>query len=170
MDYQRVCAIDPGTRNFSYCVVDNNNWREPLRWGKEDLWAPAAGKRGKPTKEQVVGITHAWCDRNHAWLRECDIIMIEGQIRKQFIVMQTVIHALYYVKVRIVHPMTVGSFFRFPPTREEKKAATVRFVVRHATIPATDKQDDYADAWCMAVYCLIKRGAISKLELDFSEQ
>lgn len=170
MDYFRVCAIDAGTRNFAFCVLDNNNWREPLVWQREDLWAPAKGKRSKPTKQNMLEITYEWCQRNQQMLRECDLIILENQIRTPFIIMNTVINSLYYTRVRSVSPMTIAAYFKFPTTREKKKAATVKFVNKHASFPVDNgKQDDYADAWCMAMHAMIKRGALSREELDFSE-
>ena len=170
MDYLRVCAIDAGTRNFAFCVVDNMSWKDPLVWRHEDLWAPARGKRSKPTKVQMVDLTYAWCRRNADMLQDCDVILLETQMRTPFIIMNTVIHSLYYSKVQVVSPMTIASFFQLPKTRDAKKAAGVRTVELHAEIPLQRyKADDLADAWLMAVYGLVQRGAISKQSLDFSD-
>jgi Poxvirus A22 protein len=166
-DYKRVCAIDAGYRNFAYCIVDNNNWRKPLHWHKEDLWKPEAGKRGVPTKEDVVRITHEWCRLHWKQLRECDCIVLENQLRTPFIIMNTVIHALFFNRCSVVHPMTVAAFFKLPKTRAEKKAASVVAVGAYAEIDTQlRKVDDLADAWLMAVWKLVQEGAISRKELD----
>ncbi len=165
-DYVRVCAIDAGYRNFAYCVVDNNNWRQPLVWNKVDLWAPAAGKRGVPTKDDLVRITHEWCRSNWKLLRGCDCIILENQLRVPFIIINTVIQALFFNKCSVVHPMTVAAFFKLPKTRAEKKVAGVLTVGAYAQIDTQrGKVDDLADAWLMAVWKLVQQGAVSAKEL-----
>ena len=162
MEDRRVLAIDAGTRNFAYCVVDPVTWREPVVWYKEDLWT----KGGKPSKEQVIEITHAWCRRNKALVDSCDLVVLEQQLRTTFIVQNAVIHALFFDKVTSVSPMTVGSFFHLPKTREHKKAATVALCQRNATMAAeVEKLDDLADAWMMAVWGLIKTNGLSIKQL-----
>lgn len=165
-DYARVCAIDPGTRNFSFCVADNFTWRRPIQWTLVDLWPPAPGRRATPTTEDVVAVTHQWCADNDELLRSCDTIVIEKQMRTPFIVMCTVIQALYFSRVRVVSPMTVGAFFNLPKTRQAKKAAGVVVCKKHAVMEDVDKLDDLADAWMMTVWALVKRGAISARELQ----
>lgn len=162
MDYRRVCAVDAGTRNFAFCVCDNTTWRKPLVWRKEDLWAPEVGRRGKPTLNDVVDITVAWCNRNRELLDSCDVIVLENQMRKPFIVMNTVIHGLFHSKTKSVHPMTVGSYFGLPKTREPKKKATVELCRRYAFIPEDgSKPDDLADAWQMCIWELVQSKALS---------
>jgi hypothetical protein len=165
-DYMRVCAVDVGTRNFAFCIVDTMNWRHPLVWQHEDLWAVMPGRRRKPTKDDLVRITVAWCKRNYAALKECDHIVLENQIRTPFIIMNTVIQTLFLKRTTVVHPMTVATFFKLPKTRELKKAATVELVRLHAQIPAgAHKLDDLADTWIMAIHALVMHGGISKKEL-----
>ncbi len=162
MDYVRVCAIDAGTRNFAFCVCDNFSWRAPGFWKREDLWAPKPGRRQKPTLQDVIAITHAWCMRNRRMLEVCDVVVLENQIRKPFIAMNTVIQALHFAKTVIAHPMTVARFFDLPKQREPKKKATVALCKEHCDIPKSNgKEDDLADAWMMAVYTLVQRKAIS---------
>lgn len=165
MDYVRVCAIDAGTRNFAWCVVDNLNWKVPLHWKKEDLWAPKPGRRLTPTKEDIIDITVAWARTNWQTLDSCDVVVLEKQIRTPFIVMNTVLNTLFYDRCVQVHPMTVGSFFKLPKKRIDKKAAGIRVVNLHADLPVALKTDDLADAWLMAVYLLIEKQGISKQDL-----
>ncbi len=166
-DYACVCAIDVGYRNMAFCVVDNNNWRKPLVWQKVDLWAPAAGRRGVPTKDDVLRITHDWCRANWKLLRACDAIVLENQLRTPFIIMNTVIQALFLSRTTVVHPMTVASFFKLPKTRAEKKVAGILAVGAYAEIDTkSGKVDDLADAWLMATWKLVQLGAISVKELD----
>lgn len=100
---------------------------------------------------------------------ECDLIMLEKQMRTNFIVMNTVIQSLFFTRARVVSPMTVGSFFKLPKTREQKKAAGVNVCRRFALIDDVNqagKLDDLADAWMMCAYGLVQRGAISAKELQ----
>lgn len=165
MDYVRVCAIDVGSRNFAYCVVDNTNYLTPLVWKREDLWEPikAQSKHVKPTKDEAVQMAHNWCRLNQGMLDACDLIVLENQLRDCFIIMNTVVHALFYHKVRVLHPMTVGAYFGLPKTRELKKARAVDLVSQVATFdPRETKKDDLADAWLMAVYGLIDKKGIAR--------
>ena len=161
MDYQRVCAIDAGTRNFAYCVMDNMSWNRPLVWRHEDLWAPKVGRRGTPNKQDIVKITYEWCVRNRDMIAACDAVVLENQMRRPFIIMNTVLQTCFYGKALVVHPMTVGSFFKLPKTRQEKKEQGVELVKRFATIPNHAKRDDLADAWLMAAWQLVQSGALS---------
>lgn len=163
MDFRRVCAIDVGYRNFAFCVLDSNSIDRPVCWQHEDLWKPAPKRKTKPSKDDLVEITYQWCVRNCDLLKTCDEVILENQMRKGFIIMNTVIRTYFYDKARVVHPMTVGTFFKMPKTRAEKKIFGVRLV--ESFIPewqCTAKADDLADAWLMAAYGLVQLGAVSK--------
>ncbi len=166
-DYVRVCAIDAGTRNFAYCVVDNFTWNAPLRWKKEDLWAPEPGRRRKPTKEDILYLTYAWVDRNKSWLDHCDVIVLENQMRTPFIIMNTVIHTAFFNKTISVSPMTIAAYFKLPKTREAKKPAAVNVAKSYCVMDEkVVKPDDLADAWLMAVWGLIQKGGVSSKILN----
>ncbi len=166
-EYLRVCAIDAGTRNFAFCIVDSVNWRQPLHWQKVDLWAPQVGRRLTPTKDDIVCITREWCRTNWSILRECDHIVLENQLRTPFIIMNTVIQTLFFNTCSVIHPMTVAAFFKLPKTRAEKKLAGVAVVGRYTQIDKKlGKVDDLADAWLMAVHKLQAENGISKKEFD----
>jgi len=163
MDFRRVCAVDVGYRNFAFCVLDSSGIDTPVEWKHEDLWAPKPGRRGKPNKDDLVEITYAWCVRNRDLLATCDGIILENQMRKGFIVMNTVIRTYFHDKTRVVHPMTVGSFFKMPKTRVQKKEFGVLLAKEHMpNWNCTTKADDLADAWLMACYGLVQMGALSK--------
>lgn len=157
MDYRRVLAIDAGTRNFSYCLLDTLHWREPLEWRKEDLWAPEPGRARKPTKQDMVTLTVLWL-RAHAYLFDgVDLVVLEAQIRTPFIIMNAVIQAYCYDKCRVVSPMTIAARFHLPKQREPKKAATIKLVQRYATFDTAHiKLDDLADSWLMAAWGLLE--------------
>jgi len=166
MEYCRVLAIDAGTRNFAYCVTDNNSWQAPLIWKSEDLWAPRPGRSIKPSIEDIVEITHNWCMRNRDMIRSCTLIVLERQMRKSFIVMNTVIQALFYDRTKVVHPMTVAQVFKLLKTRNEKKAATVEMCKRNCVMPVEHlKQDDLADAWMYCIWGMIQKNAFSMKSL-----
>lgn len=100
-------------------------------------------------------------------LSECDLIVLETQMRVPFIIMNTVINTMFFERTIQVHPMTVGSFYKLPKTRVAKKAGGVTFVRRFAEVPADKvKEDDLADAWLMAVFGLIAHKGISVKELQ----
>lgn len=164
----RVCAIDAGTRNFAWCIVDKDRWREPAIWRREDLWAPAPGRRRKPTKNDLVEIAVGWYKRNRPLLRTCDLIVLENQIREQFIVLNTALHALMHPQVQVVHPMSVGSFWGLPKTRELKKPAGVQVCrANGVALVEGEKADDLADTWLMAVHAFAARGLIEVDQLCF---
>ncbi len=170
-DYTRVCAIDVGYRNFAYCVVDNLNWKTPVHIGNIDLWSDEPNRRRQPTKEDCVEITVKWIAANKAMLKDCDVIILENQLRTSFIIMNAVIHALCFSKTKVIHPMTVASFWKLPKTRIKKKPAGVAVAQANGVVFGKKhyKLDDLADAWLMAVHALVLRKAISAKELVFLE-
>ncbi len=165
-DYTNVVAIDVGYHNFACCCVDNNSYLSPLYWRNENLWRKKAGQRTKPTKEDIIRITHAWCMRNKSMLDGADVIILESQMRTPFELMNAVIFTLYIDKVKVVHPMTVASFWRLPKTRVLKKPAGVEVVqALNVIIPHSHKLDDLADAWMMAVHELVIKGCVGRTKV-----
>lgn len=162
----RVCAIDAGTRNFAFCTVDAHNWTKPLHWQKVDLWPPSRHRKQKPTRQDVIRITRNWVYDNRTMLDECDVIVLERQMRDTFIIMNTVIQTLLFDKCQVVAPVTVGAFYQLPRKRADKKAAGIEAVQLYAEIPKSVKTDDLADAWLMAVYGLIQQRALPKQALN----
>lgn len=153
--YRRVCAIDVGYRNFAYCIVDTNNWREPLYWRNFELWPHDF----KPNLDDIVGVTVTWCRQNKGMLDACDTIVLERQMRDRFQVMNAVIHALFFGKVRTVNPQSLGAYYRLPKKRAAKKVGGVDYAKRNGVLfPVADKLDDYADAWLMATWQLFDGG------------
>lgn len=168
MNYAYVVGIDAGFRNFAWCAVDNEDWRSPQQWNAEDLWPPRKGRSKVPDKTDCVNITVHWARRNKAMLDAADEIVLENQMRTPFIIINAVIQALYPEKTTVVHPTTVGAFWRLPRTRELKKEAGVEVVKKNgATLMRANggKLDDLADAWLMAVYCLVQRGALRDISV-----
>jgi hypothetical protein len=148
--------------------MDNNSWRHPDVWEKDDLWIPDGKKRMKPTKQDCLRIMWEWCHRNKDMIADCDLIILEQQIRTPFIIMNTVVESLYFRKTRQVSAMTIAKFFELPKTREKKKKAGVNVTGNHVVLPpGYEKLDDLADAWMMAMWGLIQNNAISKKELVF---
>lgn len=153
--YRRVCAVDAGYRNFAWCVVDSNNWRTPLRWVNEELWQHDF----KPNNDDIVHVTVQWCRRNKALLDQCDVIILEKQMRDRFLIMNACIHALFFGKVQSVDPRTIGAHYKLPRKRAEKKPAGVAVARSYGVeFPVAYKLDDYADAWLMATYGLFHGG------------
>jgi hypothetical protein len=173
MNYLQVAAIDVGYRNFACCILDNMTLRnpDPTTWKRYDLWAPKKGRRGKPTSDDLRTITRDWCLEHQHELAQCDVIVLERQMRKPFIIMNTVIWTIFADKVIIRHPMTVGTFWGLAKTREQKKADGVKTVLLNTrsdefqNVP--HKQDDMADTWLMCVYEMVQRQGLSTKELSF---
>lgn len=109
-----------------------------------------------------MDITHAWCKRNEEMIKACDFVVLENQLRKTFIIMNTVIATYFYGKVTVAHPMTVGTFFKLSKTRDQKKRDGLAVCRSFATMPNEAKADDLADAWMMCVWMLVQKGAVSK--------
>lgn len=150
-DLIQVTAIDAGYRNFAWCT---KNRFETLSHGVVDLWAPQAGRRRKPTRDDLVRVAYAWCAEHQDLLRASDIIVLENQIREPYVIINTVIQTLFITRTRVVHPMTVGAYWRLPVKREQKKARAVELVQQYGVALPLAKRDDMADAWLMAEWQL----------------
>jgi len=150
-DFYQVTAIDIGYRNFSWCTL---NAHEIVSHDNVDLWRPQAKRRRQPTKNDLVDITVNWCKQHKQLLDDSDRIVLENQMREPFIVMNTVIHALYHDKVIVVHPMTVGAYWHLPVVRAQKKAAAIALAQFHGVALHADKADDMADTYLMAKWQL----------------
>jgi len=148
-DFWQVTAIDVGYRNFSWCTLNPHGI---VSHDTVDLWQPQPKRRRQPTRSDLVAITRQWCLANDDLLRSSDRIVLENQMRDPFIVMNVVIHALYFDKVVVVHPMTVGSYWHLPHTRVQKKAAAVTLAQQHGVVLPSGKQDDAADTYLMAMW------------------
>ncbi len=155
-----MLAIDPGYRNFAWCVIDNLDWRTPRVWQREDLWA---GRGGKPTRNQLYAELQAWCVRNTWQLRAATHVVMESQMRKLFIALEGFLAGKCHAKLCIVHPTAVGRWWQLPTTRERKKLAGVgRVLEAGMRFPVNDdKTDDLADAWMMAVRTLVDQGGVA---------
>jgi len=163
----RVAAIDGGYRNLALCIVANGDICHPTHWQVFDLWRKKPGRRGVPTRDDLVRKSVKWCRRHNELLRTCNVIVLENQIREKFIVINCVIQALFFDTCQVVHPMTVGAFFQLPVKREQKKQAGVMLVLANNIVfpKSTGKYDDLADAWMMAVHCLCRCGVVSKNQI-----
>lgn len=99
-----------------------------------------------------------WCDRNEAVLKSSDLVVLENQIRTPCIVLNAAIYARCFGRARVVHPMTVGAYWKLPTQREPKKAKAVEIVdtVTSGGFPRTYKRDDLADTFLMAAWGMIQ--------------
>jgi len=147
----QVTAIDVGYRNFAWCTLSAQGI---VSHDKVDLWPLQANRRRHPTKTDLIRITRDWCMQHAQLLGESDLIVLENQIRDPFIVMNTVIQTLYFDKVTVAHPMTVGAYWQLPVKREAKKARGVKVALAHGVVLPPGKQDDLADTWLMARWAL----------------
>lgn len=166
--YRNVLAIDAGSRNFAYAMVDSENWRSAgvFPWERVDLWAPKAGRRKKPTKQDMIDITVDWLKRNDELVQQADLVVLEQQIRVPYIVQNAVINTYCYDKCRQVSPMTVAAAFQLPKTRAEKKEAAVRTTEDFLRAPLLgEKVDDLADAYLLALWGLVEVGGVSPLDV-----
>lgn len=168
---KRVAAIDGGYRNLALCVINGNNMRDPHEWRVFDLWKRKPGRSTVPTRDDLVRKAVKWCRTHSQLLNECDAIVLENQIREKFVVINTVIQALFFDKCKVVHPMTVGAFFKLPVTRAQKKEAGVHVVLSNGAIFPRNrgKFDDLADAWMMAVHELCLQKQIDKQVLHLNK-
>jgi len=157
---KQVLAIDAGTRNFAYCMIDTTNWRKPLLWQHEMLWRGT----GKPSRREIVRMTREWAQKHQDDLRRCDVIALERQMRDNFIIMNTVIETLYFDKTVTYHPTAVGHWWKQPRRREEKKAEGIVRVreLSHGFPVNSGKIDDLADAWLLAVYALVQSNGLPR--------
>lgn len=146
-----IVAIDAGFRNLGVVAIRNGNWREPAVWRRESLTALK-----KPSEEALYQAIYGWCNTNAALLQEADKIVLERQMHKKFIVINTVIRTLHHSKTVVIGPSTVGAFHRLPTTRAEKKLAGTELVEQNVPIPLDGKQDDMADAMLMALWFLFQ--------------
>lgn len=163
-DWRQVTAIDVGWRNFAWCTLDTAHLRQPLQWHVEDLWQPSPQRRRQPTKDDLMRIATEWCDRHDALLRSSDMIVLENQMRTPCIILNAAIYSRCYNRAHVVHPMTVGAYWKLPTTREAKKARAVAIVDRivNGNYPAANKRDDLADTFLMAAWAMCTTGAATK--------
>jgi len=163
-DWVQVTAIDVGWRNFAWCTLDTAHLQQPLQWHVEDLWLPNPQRRRQPTKEDLMQIATEWCDRNEQVLRTSDVIVLENQIRTPCIVLNAAIYSRCHGKARVVHPMTVGAFWKLPTSREAKKARAVVIVdsIVRGNFPRASKRDDLADTYLMAAWGMCQQGVATK--------
>ena len=160
-EYVNVLAIDVGYRNFAWCCVDSENWQSPTQWQLQDLWKFKVGRRNTPTRDDLVEMMVKWYERNKTMIDTVDYVVLENQMRTPFIVMNVVLQTLMYGKVTIVHPMTVGAFWKLPVTRAEKKAKGVKICEQFTGKKLKgEKVDDLADSWLMAVWLLHKHKGV----------
>ncbi len=159
-DWKQVTAIDVGWRNFAWCTLDTAHLTEPLHWHVEDLWEARPSRRKTPTKEDLMQIATEWCDRNEPILRSSDLVVLENQIRTPCIVLNAAIFSRCYGRARVVHPMTVGAYWKLPTTRDAKKAKGIviaQQITRNA-FPRVYKRDDLADTFLMAAWGMMQVG------------
>lgn len=158
--YHRTLAIDIGYRNFSWIVLDNLRPLTPRVWNVEDLWV---NQRKKPTRSDIYKVLRLWCARNHAQLEMAHSIVIESQMRKLYIAMESFLVGKYSNKTTTVHPKSICSFWNLPGKREAKKQATIDLCKSlDLQFPAANKFDDLADTFVIAARQLVLRGGVSK--------
>lgn len=154
----KILGIDPGYRNFAYCLVNSHEWHRPEKWGRTELFS------GPCTDEKLVTGTASWCTRNAPMLEEADHIVIEYQKEKAMAIIATVIRAQYMHKTSWIHPATVGAFFHLPRERAEKKKAAV--VCSKANVghfpKCPGKADDMADAYLLAMHRIFNEEFVSQ--------
>lgn len=120
-----------------------------------------------PNDEDLVAITLKFCQDNQAVLRMCDAVVLERQMRRAFVIMNTVISTFFHGRVRVVTPLKVSNFFHLPSTRSAKKAATIALAIKNGLqFPPAPKNDDLADAWMMALYVLIDMQGLGKAAVN----
>lgn len=146
-----IVAIDAGFRNLGVVAIRDGNWRQPAYWSRESLT-----HLKKPTEEALYHATYDWCQKHALLLDGADQIVLERQMHKKFVVINTVIRTLHHEKTVVVGPTTVGAFHRLPSTRAEKKLAGTALVKQNVAIPLEGKQDDMADAMLMALWFLFR--------------
>lgn len=153
-------AIDVGYKNFAWCVVDNFSRPAPILHQRQALWH----LKRPPQVEEIVDITRAWALAHDVEIAKCDYVVLERQLRPLYIAMNVVLQTMYYDKVLVVHPSTVGAYWGLPRKREEKKKAGVQLVLEAGVPLPKGKADDLADAWLMAAYQMIGCGVWNKTE------
>jgi hypothetical protein len=147
----QVTAIDAGYRNFAWCC---KNRYQVLHHNVVDLWPLAPNRRRKPTRDDLVRVSYAWCQAHRQMLLDSDVIVLENQIREPYVIINTVIQTLFIDKVRVVHPMRVAAYWQLPVQRAYKKARAIQLVKELGVPLAGGKQDDLADTYLMAEWQL----------------
>lgn len=151
----RVLGIDPGYKNFAWCILEKD-WSRPVRWANEALF------EGSYDEEKLWRSIYTWCSRNEQILNDVDQIVIERQIADAFRIIAATIRTFVRNpgKSVIISPKTISKHFGLPHTRDEKKKAAVKLVERNLRIPVPEKskKDDYADAFLLAYIGLQTHG------------
>jgi len=151
----RVLGIDPGYKNFSWCILDKD-WSKPVRWANEALFD------GQLDEEKLWRSIYAWCAKHEEILNEVDQIVIERQIADSYRIIAATIRTFVRNpnKSVIIAPNTIAKHFGLPHTRAEKKRAAVKLVEKNVRIPVPEKKkkDDYADSFLLAYIGLQTHG------------
>ena len=145
-----VLGIDVGYKNFAYCFIRDGRWRKPLIWENISLF------QGKYNEKKAFDALLSWTRKEQDMLRQADAIVLEKQMARKFVIMNTVIRTLFWQKCTEVSPLTISKDFHIPRERLAKKRAAIELASANASFPlgATAKKDDLADAYLLALWHL----------------
>jgi len=155
----KVLGIDMGYANLAWCIIDTeHNPRRPTHWAVERILS------GKGTMDNCYEAILNWVTRHFKLFLACDAVILERQMKKKFIVMNTVVRTIFRGKSFMVAPTTVQRFFGLPRGRAFKKQAAIELCNEQLDgLPQVkQKQDDLADAALLALYHLYKVSALEK--------
>lgn len=154
-----IVCIDAGWRNLAFVHICDGDWRHPRNWVREAI-APA-----KATESEVFDGIYQWATRNQDLLESADVIVLERQLHRRCIIINTVIRTLHHGKCIERNPNSVGKFHQLPLTRERKKKAAVAIVDVNVSIPRYygGKLDDLADVMLLATEYLFRDFPITRI-------
>ena len=140
-----IIGVDSGYRNLGWVVFENYT---VTSWHHTDLWPY---RKGIPRLDDIIGLTIAWIKAHKDKFERAKYIVLERQMKKKFIVQNTIIRAYFNDKVIMIHPLTMPKFYNIPTTRRDKKWATMQLMKKMGFVCPVDCEHRY-DAAALAVY------------------
>ena len=157
----KVLGIDMGYANLAWCIIDtDHDQHRPTHWKVERI---LTAKKGNATMDECFDAIVGWVNSHFKLFVGCDAVVLERQMKKRYIVMNTVVRTIFRGKTYMAAPTTVQKFFGLPRGRDLKKKAAIELCEEYLDgLPTVkQKQDDMADAALLALYHLFKCGELS---------
>ena len=126
-----VVAVDPGTRNLGWCMMEGDEYLSIVDAGVDDI-----DNLQKPIIPNLTRGATAWFEKHISMFKLADRVLIEQQFTgpgkglfTPILVMQTIFVLCSYHfpdKVHLISPSAVKKTFQVVGTYEERKAQVVR--------------------------------------------
>lgn len=152
----KIIAIDPGTVNLSYAIMENE---EIVDFGIVNLLHLVVKKK----QTDYPYMVKAWIDNTKVFDR-VDKVVIENQMQARMKMVACAIRCFFFDKAIMVSPKAVRNRFNISHSDYRKnKKASISFIGPYLKgelkkrFENTKKKDDIADACIMCFFALNKK-------------